>query len=750
MRALIRLSTDFGRLTLAVVALVSAICAVGYLRVSWTNDPEVITLEGSDELDFYRDFVRRWGSDDLIVLGYEVEDAFAPRELTRLRDLTDALLDLPDVRWVSSLDTVSTVDVGPFGPFARPLVPDEIDAQTDLRDAALASPFVRDGLVSADGRMLLLAVQLEGSELDNTEIERRALAGIDSVFAQSEFADLEPLFAGSPVFSRELAELNQRDNAIFTPLALIIVTLGVTLLFRRLTPSLLTLLVIGATVLWTQGLMGWLGVPMNITTSLLPPLLMVLAAADAIHILDAYVHRLAEGEERGQAIDWTLREIGPSCFWTSVTTAVGFASLGLVRISSVQTFGAFAVLGVFIAFFHALVTLPALMYRLPLEGTATQRRDWALLDRLRELAARPALAVALLVASVVLGAVALPYVEVATHDGEFFAKTHPINQAYQTLERHVQGITPFEIEVTPASADELRSGKSLQVLNALQNELEGIPELTRGVSLVELVETASPGLTLDDPAALERALFLTQAVAPDEVGRFLHESPPRLRISSRALGMTSARSEELVRLVRERSEAVLPSGWSARPTGLVPVFSQMEQYLVEGQLRSYAVAVLGIAVVFLILLRSVRMAAIAIVANVLPVACLAAVMGFAGVRLDVATVMVASIAMGIIVDDTIHLARAFQRGIALGLDAGAAIERALHLAGRAVIVTSVVLVSGFAALTLSGFQPTAHFGLLVCSAIATALIGDLIVLPAGLLLVRSRRAAPLRWAAEEP
>ncbi len=749
MDSLSRLVTQHGRIALVLVAILSGLLAIGYLRVAWTNDPEVITLEGSDELENYRDFVQRWGSDDLIILGYEVDDAFAPAELARLRDLTDALLELPEVRWVSSLDTVSTVDVGPFGPFSRPLVPDDLDDAEDLRTRALESPFVRDSLVSGDGRMLLLAVQLAGNELDNSDTEQKALAGIDEILARSEFAELAPLAAGSPVFNRELAVLNQRDNAIFTPLALLIVTLGTGLLFRRPLPSFLSLLVIGATVLWTQGLMGWLGVPMNITTSLLPPLLMVIAAADAIHVLDCYIHRLSDGDSREDAIAWTLREIGPSCVWTSVTTAVGFASLGLVKISSVQTFGLFAVLGVTCALFHALVTLPALMCRMPLEAAATLRTDWAWLGSLNGLARRPYWAASLVAVSLALAAAAIPRVEVATHDGEFFAEQHPINRAYRVLEHHMRGITPFEIELVPDSAQNLRTGASLLAVRRMQDELAKIPELSRGHSLMDLVETAYPGVDSEDPRALERALFLTQAVAPSEVERFVHDSPPRLRISTRAEGMTSARSEELIAMVRSRGQEILPAGWSARPTGLVPVFSQMEQYLVEGQLASYGVAILGITLVFLVLLRSLRLALVALLANLVPVACLAAVMGFSSIRLDVVTVMVASIAMGIIVDDTIHLCRAFQRGLALGLSESHAMRRALEIAGRAVIVSSLVLVSGFAALTLSGFKPTAHFGTLVCCAILAALVGDLVVLPAGLRLMHRTRVPGLELAAEE-
>jgi predicted RND superfamily exporter protein len=185
--------------------------------------------------------------------------------------------------------------------------------------------------------------------------------------------------------------------------------------------------------------------------------------------------------------------------------------------------------------------------------------------------------------------------------------------------------------------------------------------------------------------------------------------------------------------VRERAAEVLPPGWSARATGLVPVFSQMEQYLVTGQLTSYGLAAASIFAVFALGFRSLRLAAIALVVNVVPIALGAVLMATAGIRLDVATVMVASIAMGIIDDDTVHLISTWKSGVERTGDPQAALEHAFDVAGRAIALTSLILVAGFAALAFSGFQPTAHFGLLVCAAVAAAVLADLLILPAALL-----------------
>ncbi|MEX2207142.1 MAG: MMPL family transporter [Myxococcota bacterium] len=727
-----RIVLRHGALLLAAVALASAVLALGYARLRWTGDPEVITLEGSDELDFYRAFVARWGSDKWIVLAYEVDDAFSNANLARLRELTGALQDVPGVASVASLDTAAEVDTGPFGPYVRPLVPDELGSDPGLRETALANGFVRDQLVSHDGRLVLVAVQLEASELDSTTQEREVLAAVDATLTAPEFASLRVHRAGSPVFNRELERLNRRDNALFTPLALAMIAGVLALLFRSALATGLALGTIGLTVLWTQGLMGWLGVPMNITTSLLPPLLMVIAVAYAIHVISGYVERLGEGRSREQALRWTLEEMLPSCFWTAATTAIGFASLLTVRIESVRVFGAFSMLGVAIAFLLCAGVLPALLVRLPLEGVAERRAELAWLRFVTAGARRRWPALCFLALVLGLGVWGAPRVEVATHDGEFFTSENPINQAYRLIESRIGGVTPFEVELQADAPGAFRTAAGVRLLDALQRRLAEVPELSAGTSLVDLLRASNPGLALDDADAVKSELFLLEALEPTEVGRFVRDDGRLARISARADAMTSARSEAILRELRADASRLAPAGHRVRFTGLVPVFAQMEQYLVTGQLASYGSAIALVAAVFLLLHRSLRVTAVALLVNVAPIGPTAAAMAWFAVRLDVATIMVASIALGIVVDDTIHVLHAWRRGLELRGDAEGALEYALGVAGRPTILTAAILVGGFGMLALSDFQPTAHFGALVAFTVAVALAVELVVLPPAL------------------
>ena len=730
-----RLAVERGGLVLALALALSVPLGVGYLRLPWTQDPEVITLQGSDALEHYREHVRRWGSDKWIVLAYEVEDAFAPARLAQLRALGDELFEIEGVRNVSSLDTAFVVDTGPFGPFARPLVPEQIGADPEMRRHALESTFTRDALVSADGRVLTIAVQLEGSELDSTQAEARVLGAIDAILAQPQYAGLGVHLAGAPVFGRELSRLNQRDQARFVPLTIAVIAVFLFALLRSAVATGLALGLLLLTVVWTLGIMSWLGIPLNITTGLLPPLLMVVTIAESVHLLSTYVERLREGDERRAALRFMLREVLPSCGWTTLTTAVGFASLLLVQIESVRLFAVFAVLGVGIGLLHLALVLPAALARLPV---AAPRRGAAppwRLDWVRWAARRPAIGLGLLAGSLALAAAGLPRIDVSTHDGEFFAPGNPLNQAYRFIEARMQGVTPLEVEIRAPQAGAFRGADAVRRLEALQAAMGQHEKVAPGISLADLLRATSPGLDLRDDAAVERGLFLLAALAGDEVDRFVREDASLARISARTKAMSSAENEALLAALDRDAAAIFPAGWQVRFTGLVPVFSQMEQYLVDGQVRSYGAAVLAVALIFLALFRSGAIVAAALVANTAPILATLGIMGIFGIRLDVATIMVACIAEGIIVDDTIHLVHSFRRKWQQCGDREKALDHALQVSGRPIVITALILAAGFAIPMLSDFQPTAHFGMLVGLAVLAALAAELLILPPALLRI---------------
>jgi predicted RND superfamily exporter protein len=729
----------------ALVALTLALgAAAPFTR--WDPSPDALTIEGSPELAAYRDYLASFGSDELLVIAFEHPALLGGEGLGALRALTDALLDAPGVEDVMSLDTAYDVEFGPFGPFAAPLVPDALEEAPpaeQLLARVRALPLARDGLVDESGHTAAIVVKPRASELgaDARHRQRAMLDGVDAVLARPEFAGLRFHLAGSPVFNRELERLNTRDNALFTPVAAGLVAVLLALALRGAVAVALAMGCVGGTVAWVRGAMTLLGVPLDTTTSLLAPLLMVLAVCVVVHVLARYQRERAAGKSAAEAVDEIEAHVFLPALLTALTTAIGFVSLLVSPIASVRSFGLFSALGAMVSFLLGAVAVPAALRVLEPAGRAAGRdRVGAWLGAVAGFSEQHAGKILLATAALVLlGAASLPRLRVSTHDGEFFPPDHPINLAYDFIEARLGGITPLELVFESERRAGLRDPAALAAIARVQDFLGAAPETLRGVSLADWVAEAREALEGPeaegrplDAEALERAAFVLEAVAKDDLPYWVRDDWTRARLSSRTIGLDSEQNTALLARVEAAAHAAVAGvpGLSVRVTGLVPVFARMEEYLLASQIRSFATASLAIFVVFAVLLRSIGWALVAMVPNLVPVVLTLAWMALAGIPLDVVTVMIASITLGIVVDDTVHLLHGFQRARADGLAPGAAMGDALARSGHALVFTALVLSLGFATLALSEFRPTARFGELTAVTIAVALAAELLLLPA--------------------
>ncbi|HVH04754.1 MAG TPA: MMPL family transporter, partial [Myxococcota bacterium] len=437
----------------------------------------------------------------------------------------------------------------------------------------------------------------------------------------------------------------------------------------------------------------------------------------------------------------------------AVTTALGFGSLASAPIPSIRTFGLFAAAGVAVALALGAVGLPAAL-RVFRPGPGPAFADDGL-DRFLAAAARFAwrrsgLVIAATAALCVAAAFAVPRVRVSTHDGDFFPKDHALNRAYAFVESRLAGVTPLEVVLTSDRPGGVRDPRAIRLLSDVQDFLDAQPETIRGVSLADWIDQARDAIEPParralplDADGLERAAFVLEATSRDDLPFWVQDGWTTARVSSRSIGLDSERNDRLLERLEAfaRTRLADEHGFHLTFTGLVPVFARMEQYLLQSQVRSFAIAFLCVLGAYWLELRSFRVACVAIVPNAVAIWLMLGAMGTAAIPLDVVTVMVASVNLGIIDDETIHVLHAVGTAREEGLAGEVAVARALAETGRDVVFTCGVLGLGFGVLLLSEFRPTAHFGGLTALTITIALAADLVLLPA-LLRATGRLRAP--------
>ena len=454
---------------------------------------------------------------------------------------------------------------------------------------------------------------------------------------------------------------------------------------------------------------------------------------------------LPEAESRRAAVAETLRRVAVPCLFTSLTTAVGFVALMANPIGPIRVFGAFASVGVMLAFVATVLVVPAGLSlgrrrdRNPALGPGTRGLGrLAVLDRLAQ--GRPGLVLA---ATAVLGGVVIAGVHglrVETNNLEYFHRDAPLVRDSLSIEQTYGGSAPLDVVVDTGRAAGALEPALLASLVAFQDRLEAIDGVARGISLADLTRDlhhamAGEERTTDlphDVAMVDQLLLLPDA---DMVGRIVDTERRTTRVATRFAGATLGlkQSRELLAQVQAAADDTLGEG--ARLTGSSLLFVRMDRHLVTGQIRSLSIVLALLLVIMSGLFRSLRVGLLAMIPNVLPIAMMLGLMGWLDVPLDGLTAMIACIAIGIGVDDTIHYLHRLRHELRREPDLRAAMSRTLAVVGRPIVFTTVVLTAGFGVFGFSDFLGTRNFGLLTGLTVMVALVADLLVLPAVLICV---------------
>lgn len=753
------------RATVAIAAIAAALLVaaasrlpseVGYAAYFGPRSPEVLRL--ASFLDEFESGVHL-----LVVFGCRETarcDAIAePWALDFLGRLQAALDGVPNVRrtW-SALNTPVVV-----GPLETRTLATRADGNLALASdwpALLASAreqrFFNGTVLAPDGRSAGIVVELQSIESGPMRDAVRAVLATLPRFERELGAEVH--VAGDPVWTVVSSDTLERDAVVLTALMFAVMGALLFLLFRDAWFALLPVLAVGFVTAAVQGIAALAGLPMTSLLSALPPLLVVIAVATSIHYLTA----VARSPERATArrLADAAREVGPGCFWTTATTAVGFDSFLWSDLASFRHFGGLAALGVVIAFLATFTLLPALLF-LHLRRAHVQSRAVAsalpsqIVHAIRDVVVRyPRFVVVACVGGFALLATGAPRLHYAADFG--FGEQSFVVRSLRAIEANFRKPMTTEVVVTLPPGAHVYDAASLALL--AQIELLFSLEATTGdawsfLDLLEDAHRADRGrpaanfaeLVADAPrsvalvASTENARWFWKE-AVDEGAR------ERARVSVDRAWLDDAAQAPYVARVRAglaELQRTAPPGTAIDFEGGLVLADRFVTQLRETQWKSFASAFGMVALTLILLFRRFRALAFwSIVASTLPVAALLGLMGWASIGVDPANTMVGAILIGIGVDDTIHLALRWFDHRELGGSVRASIAYALRTAGEPVLVSSGVLALGFSVLLFSSWGGLVGFGLLASLGVGLLLAGNLLLLPAALLAFTRERLLP--------
>lgn len=697
----------------------------GVLQLHTQNAARDFFIKGSGPTVRYERFLTLFGSDKTVRVTFTGETLFSRDTLQQLGELETELGAWKEVQAVYGLRAHHEPGLGYWPP----------DDPAEFRTLVAANSLDRNlGLVSADGHAVSLLIVLAPVSIDD---ERAALDRLEARM-KAPPAGTRALVYGEPVLDQTMDESAREVTKRFFPILIGVAVLLLTVVFRQLKGVLLPLLLIGITELMLLGTMGWLGVHLNLLLAILPPLVFTVALANAIHVLMCF-RDLEESEALSpiEAARRTFEQKGKAIFFSVANTIAGCGSLATSLVWPVRELGVWSSIGIAMMGGAALVMYPALLAagggqmqgaRGVERAFEKQTGRWA--RRLTEWCAHHRARVLVVTAVLTLISLAgLPQLHTQSHGLTYLREDHPLRVAHDQIERLGIGMSALEVVV-----ENKRDPVGLEELSQLSKRLREMPNVLGVVGPADVVDdlahsmfpTGASGTTLDPRRTALRAL------SEDPKGKAVLDSffADNGRVARVTVFVKTGGLESLGALQREApliAEASVPGARSI-VTGIETVLLNTQGYLLRTLVTSFGSAIAVILIGFWIMLRSLRLAIVALIPNVLPVVVVFGLMSWAGIPLDVGTAMVASIVLGLAVDDTIHTMVHYRELSALyGSDE--AIARTLEATAPAYLLTGAILILGFGTLMLSSFLPTARFGLLCATSVGVAVLAELFLIP---------------------
>ncbi|MHA6247916.1 efflux RND transporter permease subunit [Pontibacter sp. CAU 1760] len=700
--------------------------------------------KGDPDLAYFFSYRDKFGNDnDYILIGLENERSVFDRDfLTRVDSLTSFMQRQPHVEAVLSPTTVKSPVIEQFGYFEIPyLHPDEPERYSQDSLNIYSSKELVGTLFSPDARSVSLFVQTTDNL--SKEASDTLMAALSTKLADLDLSEAH--IAGKALAQSVFVEKMKVELAMFMSASMLLVIIFLWITFRTAWGVLVPLVVVLLSVVWAMGVMGLFDKPIDIMTILLPTILFVVGMSDVIHILSRYITEVGQGMEKVPALKVTIREVGLATFLTSLTTAIGFLTLLTTAIVPIRNFGLYTAIAIGLAYVLAFTVLPAILLLIKKPNPVRARKvdfSWPILLRrmFRVVLVHPKAILAVSAAITVVSLVGISLIKVDTTLLEDLGDDDPILKDFQYFEDNFSGVRPFELHLIAAEGHTMYDLKVLEEIDELETYLTnsyGLNFISSPATVVKTIHRAQNGGLQDfytlpkDNREMQRVKQRLQAFRKRSELRSLvtaDASEGRLTGKMNDIGSAAAtiQNDSLRSFINQQID---PQLLRTRITGSSVLMDKNNEYVTSNMLQGLLIAFFVIAVLVGLIFKSLKMVIISLIPNMIPLLMIGGLMGFMGVHLTVSISIIFTIAFGIAVDDTIHFLSKLKLELMAGKTLPYAVKRTFISAGKAIIITSCILIAGFLTLVLSTFDATYYVGLFVSLTLCFAVVADLYLLP---------------------
>jgi hypothetical protein len=731
-----------------VVAVLTALAAVHIPKLEMDPSAEGLMVAHDPARVLYEQVKRRFGSDNLTVVVVKADDVFTPTVLGVVKRLTEGLERVDGVTRVESLTTVRNIkgdgDRLDTEPLVGSPVPDDPVTIARIRGDALGNRVFVGNIVSADARATAITVYTDSRPRDGA-FNERFTEGVESLIRQISAPGLTVYQIGEILTRVTNQRYLDHDQRTVVPIGAAVLLLILFLAFR--TPQGMVIPTVTAllSIVWVLGAMAYLGVPMNLLTSIVPSLLIAIGFTEDVHMLVAYHAALQHGRPKLDAIREMLAESALPLTITSATTVVGFGTLVFTDVTMLVQFGVASSIGLTANFVVTMLVVPLMLryWPVPRHIRRSSFADGAgegpllrFLDGLGRfnLKHRRAILVAagLVTAGSVVGWFSL---RVDTDFLTLLPKDSVVRQRIADLGLALGGALNFYVVVDTGRPDGVKDPQVLRKIAGLQDFLAGTGKVSKTVSVTDYIRKMHREMNGGDPAfevIPDNADLIAQymlLLEGRDFAKFVDFDASGANVVVRHNLTGSNAISALRHAIEDYIGREFPPTLVARPTGEAILTNNAMDFLAVNELQSLVWTFLIIALIHAALFMSLTVGLLSMIPNVIPVLSVYGLMGLMGIPLNISTALVATIAIGIAVDDTVHHMITYNRQLQEHHDQERAMFNTLRAQGPPIIYVSLALVASFLVLVFASLVSSVQFGLLSAFVMATALVGELTLTP---------------------
>ncbi|WP_439131118.1 efflux RND transporter permease subunit [Polaribacter sp.] len=753
-------------LVLLGIAIITGLLAsqMQYMKFSYT---EANLLPENHEANLeYNKFLEVFGEEgNLVILGIKDSTVFTPQKFNAWNNLVNQFDDLEEIDFTISIADVQQLkaDRKKRKFVLEPLYKNNPETSDDVlaikKQLFEKLPFYDNLLFNKETGTLQTAIYIK-KEIINTPIRRdfifNTLIPIIEQFEKDNNLDVR--VSGMPYIRTLNAQNIQNEIGIFVGGALLITAVIFFLFFRSFRATFITLLVVMIGVTWAFGFIGWFRYEITVLSALIPPLIIVIGVPNAVFLINKYQQEIKKHGQQAKALQRVISKIGNATLMTNITTASGFATFVFVKSNLLREFGILASVNIISIFILALLIIPIIYSFMPLpkkKHLNHLERKWIenVVDWMEKTVRDQRITIYFAtVIIIVLGIIGVYKIRVSGTLIEDMPKSMGFYKDIKFFEKEFGGIMPLEIFIDTKKEKGVMKLSTLKKMDKINETIESFPELSKPVSVVNLVKYSKQAYYKGNPkyyqlpSTQEQSyIFAYTKNTNSDAGmlkNFVDSTGRYARITTFMKDIGTDKME----VIQERLQSVIAKEFPAEKfdisiTGKALVFIKGTNYLITNLVISLSLAIVLIALFMAWMFRSPQMIIISLLPNILPLLITASLMGFFDIPIKPSTILVFSIAFGISVDDTIHfLAKYRQELIANKWKIKPSVYGALRETGISMFYTSIVLFFGFLTFTLSSFGGTIALGGLVSITLLLAMVSNLLLLPSLLLTFEKKIA----------